>query len=717
MSVLLFILNLVIVEGYEQKAGCLDIGFGLGSAVKGKDEYYLILGDLKAGIGFTFAKWLSLSFKTKGHLDYITDWGTKEETLAYGFGDIDLEAAVCMPFHPFYVSICPYYSYPSGEKMGVKEHHTGYWDYKGGCLRYFTAKKQAIGCALFLSAIFGEKVPVGVNAGCGYIHYFFNKSDADKFFLSGRLSMFYGAFKPMFTFYWWRRNKRDLNDGAFYFTPGFRIGKKINFEINTPLRLSKEPSLINDTVYYVKGGWGSAPKWVIDLALGFKFYFIPEEKPTGILYGKVVDAKTGAPIPAAMIIFPELDTTAYTDETGQYRVKLPVGKVLVMCGKAGYETSEEMIVTIKKKKEKELNFALQIARAIIKGHVIDEETKSPLMAEIEIPEVKKKIKTDSLGNFTIGLKPGIYTITAKVKGYIPYVKKIEFKEGENAIEIPLKKGICVISGKIFDKETNKPLSAEITITGTNIKTKSDTLGLFKVSVPLREEPYEIVIKAPEYETYSEMITPKTEPIVMKIALTPAYKKTLVVGKIFDYCTGEPIEAEILAHPQGVKMKCTKEGFKMELKGEKTKITVTAKDYVPYEKEIELPGGVMPPLDIKLIPLGKRLPGMIVYFATLSDKVRSTEYDALNKLMEFMKEHPKLKIQIGGHTCRAEEKRDPELSLRRARSVYNWLVQKGVDASRLTVKGYGNTEPLGSELTKEGRIKNQRVDFRVIGVLP
>lgn len=87
---------------------------------------------------------------------------------------------------------------------------------------------------------------------------------------------------------------------------------------------------------------------------------------------------------------------------------------------------------------------------------------------------------------------------------------------------------------------------------------------------------------------------------------------------------------------------------------------------------------------------------------------------LNQAAEAMLGQPSMRVRIEGHTdAIASDKYNLWLSDRRAASVRRYLISKGVDASRLDSKGYGESQPIATNDTKEGRAKNRRVEFVVL----
>jgi OmpA-OmpF porin, OOP family len=84
---------------------------------------------------------------------------------------------------------------------------------------------------------------------------------------------------------------------------------------------------------------------------------------------------------------------------------------------------------------------------------------------------------------------------------------------------------------------------------------------------------------------------------------------------------------------------------------------------------------------------------------------------LNKIVKFLGDNPTMKFEIGGHTdTDGEDDYNLKLSQQRADAVKTQLVKMGVDESRLTTKGYGETKPISDNGTPEGKANNRRVEF-------
>jgi len=88
---------------------------------------------------------------------------------------------------------------------------------------------------------------------------------------------------------------------------------------------------------------------------------------------------------------------------------------------------------------------------------------------------------------------------------------------------------------------------------------------------------------------------------------------------------------------------------------------------------------------------------------------------LERLKKLLLDNPTMKIEISGHTDNVgSEAFNNELSLNRARAVYNYLVKQGIAPDRMVYKGYGFSKPIADNSTEEGRAENRRTSFTITG---
>ncbi len=84
---------------------------------------------------------------------------------------------------------------------------------------------------------------------------------------------------------------------------------------------------------------------------------------------------------------------------------------------------------------------------------------------------------------------------------------------------------------------------------------------------------------------------------------------------------------------------------------------------------------------------------------------------LNSIAQVMKDNPDIKFEVGGHTdSDGDDAFNMALSQARANAVRTQLISMGIDAGRLTTKGYGETKPISDNKTWEGKANNRRVEF-------
>ena len=122
------------------------------------------------------------------------------------------------------------------------------------------------------------------------------------------------------------------------------------------------------------------------------------------------------------------------------------------------------------------------------------------------------------------------------------------------------------------------------------------------------------------------------------------------------------------------------------------------------------------IDVYLSPLiaGEKVVLRNVFYATNSAILESESMVELEMLIEVLTENPTLHLEIGGHTDNiGAEAYNLKLSKDRAQSVYDFLIFKGIEAKRLTYKGYGMTEPVESNATETGRARNRRTEVKIL----
>ena len=88
---------------------------------------------------------------------------------------------------------------------------------------------------------------------------------------------------------------------------------------------------------------------------------------------------------------------------------------------------------------------------------------------------------------------------------------------------------------------------------------------------------------------------------------------------------------------------------------------------------------------------------------------------LDDVVDVMKKNPQIQlIEIGGHTDNVGDDNANELlSQQRAESVRTYIASKGVEMARMLARGYGERVPIADNATEEGRLKNRRVEFRIM----
>ncbi len=104
----------------------------------------------------------------------------------------------------------------------------------------------------------------------------------------------------------------------------------------------------------------------------------------------------------------------------------------------------------------------------------------------------------------------------------------------------------------------------------------------------------------------------------------------------------------------------------------------------------------------------------VQFEYNSDQLKSSSYENLEGVAEILNENKNFRLKLDGHTdSHGKDEFNLELSQKRADACKNYLVSLGIDPDRITATGHGESQPIASNDTDEGRRQNRRVEFTIV----
>ncbi|MGR3810015.1 OmpA family protein [Jiulongibacter sp. NS-SX5] len=249
------------------------------------------------------------------------------------------------------------------------------------------------------------------------------------------------------------------------------------------------------------------------------------------------------------------------------------------------------------------------------------------------------------------------------------------EEDEDVIESKAA-GSFILSGKVFDNETDKPIAAKIVCKIKGKSTAFDSLYTSKsgyYEFLLQPENFVYIVSAPGYENYEQALDLKN--------------------------WSKNIDQDFYLNPTK-KVESTDEESKEETV--KEVLTEEAIDEEIIEAE------ELEKVDENTFRLNN------VYFFTGKAEISNSSYRELKKLLKLMTDNPEMKIRVDGHT---DNQGDPDLNLQlsidRAKAVRNYLIKEGIKEDRVEIKGWGESKPLTDNSTEVKRQKNRRVEIVIL----
>jgi len=156
-----------------------------------------------------------------------------------------------------------------------------------------------------------------------------------------------------------------------------------------------------------------------------------------------------------------------------------------------------------------------------------------------------------------------------------------------------------------------------------------------------------------------------------------------------------------------------------LKNEDYLLTIKGEDIVYQSTYVAAKDSITAPvikleMEVQPIEVGKHYRLHNIYFAFNSADILANSQKVLDEFIVFLNDHPTLQIGIEGHTDNVgSDEFNLILSENRAKAVYNYLVNNGIDANRLQYKGFGESSPIATNDTEEGRAMNRRTEFVIL----
>jgi OOP family OmpA-OmpF porin len=204
---------------------------------------------------------------------------------------------------------------------------------------------------------------------------------------------------------------------------------------------------------------------------------------------------------------------------------------------------------------------------------------------------------------------------------------------------------------------------------------------------------------------------------------------LVSGNVYNKKTNEPLSASLVYEtlPDGVEAGngisgATDGAFKIVLPYDKNYlIKATADKFFAQSENLNLDSLVKAGYkeihkDLYLVPIeiGQVVRLNNVFFDFDKWDLRPESFVELDRVVKLLNENPAVEIEMSAHTdSRGSDEYNFKLSDNRARSVMEYILSKGIATNRITSHGYGETQPVATNETDEGRQLNRRVEFKIM----
>lgn len=207
---------------------------------------------------------------------------------------------------------------------------------------------------------------------------------------------------------------------------------------------------------------------------------------------------------------------------------------------------------------------------------------------------------------------------------------------------------------------------------------------------------------------------------------------IVKGKLIDSKTGKPIGAKIVYErlPDGKEVGVINSNpetgeYEIHLPaGQKYGVRAESAGHISENQNLDLTGVTkdqtetrninLAPMEVAAIEPEAKIILNNIFFDFDKAQLKEGSFPELNRIVDLMKEKASMTVEIAGHTdATGPDDYNMKLSEWRAKAVTKYLVDKGIAADRISTVFFGETKPLESNDTRDGRRKNRRVEFKII----
>ena len=280
-----------------------------------------------------------------------------------------------------------------------------------------------------------------------------------------------------------------------------------------------------------------------------------------------------------------------------------------------------------------------------------------------------------------------------------------------------------LSGIVTDAVTGEVLFAEVSFPATTIMPVSTREGFYTVkllagSVPVR-------VTADGYTTINEtVVITAGQSITRDFAMQSVPGNGVLTGSVTDGETQQILVANISVPdlPEGYigSTVCDENGvYSLELPEGTWTLRAEAEGYVTVTRRVTVVADQTQIQDIQMRPelvVGQVLSFSNIYFDSGSANIKPESFPILDTIAQTLIENQGVRVRIVGHTdSDGSRTYNQGLSERRAQSVYDYLVRKGVPAARMSTAGFGEDRPAVPNTSAANKAQNRRIEFEVLGL--